>query len=217
MLRDEKGGMVLEAALILPLFLTFFLALIAMIQISVTESALQTALSETTKVIANNMYPAEVLYLEGKERIGTTKGAAVLGNMLDQIRSSRDKVISTEEFLEEYSSLLPEPLILILEWEKSNREQLESLPSAEYDRFVKEVFQPKLYGALGDLVSSMGDSRQIKKDRIKVTDVRLPSLGNHEQSLVTIEAEYHMHLVIPFFQRVLILKKRSTERAWVGS
>lgn len=54
----DEGSMVVEAALILPVFLLFVLFLIFIIQMTLYSTALQSTASDTVKIISSHMYPA---------------------------------------------------------------------------------------------------------------------------------------------------------------
>lgn len=66
-LEREGGSITLEAALALPFFLTMILALMATVQVAITEIALQTAVSETAKQIAHHYEPVHWLQQKGEE------------------------------------------------------------------------------------------------------------------------------------------------------
>lgn len=54
---NDRGSMVIEAAIIMPFFLAFVIAMISFVQIAVAEMALQSSVSETTKQVSAHMYP----------------------------------------------------------------------------------------------------------------------------------------------------------------
>lgn len=69
--RDE-GSMVVEAAMVLPMFLLFVLFLIFIVQMTLYSTALQSTASDTVKVISAHMYPAALAaqkWGENKEQI----------------------------------------------------------------------------------------------------------------------------------------------------
>lgn len=61
-LRDPRGSITVEAALVLPLFLAFILFLIMMVRITVVDVALNKAASELTKQVSTHMYPVVLSY-----------------------------------------------------------------------------------------------------------------------------------------------------------
>ena len=55
-LRKEDGGITLECALIMPLIMTIILALFSCIKLLAAQMALQSAVSETVKLVSAHMY-----------------------------------------------------------------------------------------------------------------------------------------------------------------
>jgi hypothetical protein len=66
------------------------------------------------------------------------------------------------------------------------------------------------------LVLQFADPVILHPNNLKVIDVQLPNLALSD-TLIAIEAEYVIQLPIPFFHRTLALRKRSVEKAWIGS
>ncbi|MDP5274101.1 TadE/TadG family type IV pilus assembly protein [Chengkuizengella axinellae] len=64
MLRNKRGSLVLEASIILPIFITAVLAFISFLQIVLAEMALHQAVNEATKQAATHVYPIYVLQNE---------------------------------------------------------------------------------------------------------------------------------------------------------
>ncbi|MCM2677124.1 TadE/TadG family type IV pilus assembly protein [Alkalicoccobacillus plakortidis] len=59
-IRDERGSLTLEAAMVMPFFLLFVVFLATIIRISVADMALKQAVSETTEIFATSAYPIAV-------------------------------------------------------------------------------------------------------------------------------------------------------------
>lgn len=214
---DQHGGIVLEAALILPLFLSFVLALIMVIQIAWLEFALQAAVSETTKSFAAQMYPARMLVQEAKVKAEQTQAAVVIANAVDRVKNARNTVISAENWVDEYAAFIPDPILAILEWEKEKRELGEGYIEAEYNRLVKEVVQPKVNAAFTPIVYAFADRNRLDKGKLRVTSVTFPGLEPGGASVFGLEAQVEFQLILPFIQQRFILKKRAYERAWLGA
>jgi hypothetical protein len=60
-LRNENGGLTVEGALVIPMFLSFLLALLVMTRIAMTATALHMAASETVKTVSAHYYPVQEL------------------------------------------------------------------------------------------------------------------------------------------------------------
>ncbi|MFS1512614.1 TadE family protein [Chengkuizengella sp. SCS-71B] len=61
MLKQNRGSLVLEASIVLPIFISVFLALISFLQIALAEMALHQAVNEATKMTATHVYPVYIL------------------------------------------------------------------------------------------------------------------------------------------------------------
>jgi hypothetical protein len=213
--REEEGSIVLEAALILPIFLAFMLLLISFIQISMAQMALQTAVSESTKVLAANMYPVELLYKQGQAQWQNSQASAWLNQVLTEAQSARQQIVDAEKFAEDYAQWIPEPLLLLVQWEKERRTQLEAKGQKAAEEAKKKVNEVML-GAATPIVAAFADERRLRREKLKVTELTFPSFDNKDEAFLGIEATYELKLFIPFFKKTIFLKKRALERVWVG-
>ncbi|MFE5317376.1 TadE/TadG family type IV pilus assembly protein [Paenibacillus sp. NPDC056579] len=219
MARQEDGGIVLEAALVLPLFLSFIVMLIAFIQVSLAEMALQSAVSDTTKVVAANMYPVDLLYQQAKSQWGQSAAAGWVDQALSQIQAAKQRVEDTEKFVEDYESWIPDVVVQLVGWEKTYRTHLEELGQATTDdarKKLEEAYKPLVHKAFTPIVAMYANKTRLKKERLKVTDVMFPDLNNKENAFIGIEAEYELPLAVPFFRKTVTIRKKAYERAWVG-
>ncbi|MVP00330.1 hypothetical protein EDM21_12490 [Paenibacillus sp. N10] len=192
--------MVLEAALILPMFVSFVIALIVCIQITIADMALRSAVGESTKVLAANMYPAEKLYQQASQAGGP---------LLDQIQTIRDRAAQADEFIESVEAFIPDPVAVLIDWMRRMGSKAEGEADAAADRVLKEAMKPVVY--------NFANPEILKKDRFHVTGVTLPGFDNGDQDFIGFEAEYDFPLAVPFFSRTLTLKKRALERVWLGA
>jgi hypothetical protein len=200
----------------LPIFISFVLVLNSFIQISTAQIALQTAVSETTKQLAAHMYPVNLLYKKAEGQIVGSHTEAIIQRVLDQIEQARNKVSNSEDFVEKYASYIPEPIVVLLEWEKKKRELLEANGQDKSQELLDQAFNPMANKAFTDLVLKFADPVILHPDHLKVIDVQLPNLALSD-ALIAIEAEYDIQLPIPFFHRTMALRKRAVEKAWIGS
>jgi hypothetical protein len=214
---NEQGGIVLEAALVLPLFMAFVLSLIMFIQISLAEMALQSAVSESTKSIATQLYPVKLLVQEAKSKYDQSQVASVINSAVDRVQTARNKVIGAEDFIDEYAAYIPDSLLEILKWEKEIRIQGEDTLQSGYDDIVENQIKPKINAAFTPIVFAYSDSSFITKDKLKVTSVTLPNLLSDGEAYFGIEAQLEFKLRLPFLSRTLILKQKAYERAWLGA
>ncbi|MCZ8521515.1 MULTISPECIES: TadE/TadG family type IV pilus assembly protein [Paenibacillus] len=215
LVRGDKGSMVLEAALTLPFFLAFVMLLVGFIRISLAEMALQSTVSEAAKVMAANMYPMRQMYLQGQAQWQNSPTSAWLDNVVTQANTATQTVTDTEAFVENYAQWIPAPLVQLVAWEKSKREQVQSWGTDKAGE-AKEAAQRRIAEGASPIIASFADEGRLDKERIKVTALQFPNLENLEEAYITIEAEYPYTFQVPFFKKTVILKKKATERAWVG-
>lgn len=190
MYKDERGSIIVEAALIMPLFLSLMIAMISFIQIAVAEMALQHAVSETTKQVAAHMYPVYLL--------SQTKAGDELAHMLQDFDVMKDQFASPSTFSEDYAALIPEPIIAML---SLNEQSVD-------DQLKNSLVLP--------LLNMYVDERLLHKQRIRVTDSHWPNVFNKQQAYFGLTAQYELKLHIPFIRQSLIISKTAYERVWIG-
>lgn len=213
--KEQQGSIVLEAALTLPFFIAFVTLLTAFIRLSLTEMALQSAVSESAKVIAANMYPVEQLYREGQSQWSNSRTSVWIGNVVAQADSARQKVLDTENFVEQYERWIPEPLVRLAQWEKERREQLEALGGSSAAE-AKQGLERQLAKAATPIIASFATTDRLETDKLLVTKLSFPDFDNHEEAYVSIEVQYEYTFAVPFFKKTVMLRKKALERAWVG-
>ncbi|MZQ87321.1 pilus assembly protein [Paenibacillus sp. 5J-6] len=215
--REQKGGIVLEAALILPFFLAFVVGLVICIQIACLEMALQAGVSEATKSIAGQLYPVRLLVHEAKAKFDQSGPAEIMNSAIDHVQSVREQVSNTESLADEYAAYIPEPLLELVKWEKEKRLQGEEFVTEEKDELYEQQVIPRINAAFTPIVYAFCDPSTVTRTNFKVSSITLPSLYNDGDAYFGIEAEIAYRLPIPFLSQTIILKKRAYERAWVGA
>ncbi|UJF35951.1 TadE/TadG family type IV pilus assembly protein [Paenibacillus hexagrammi] len=215
--KQQQGGIVLEAALLLPVFLTFVVGLIVCIQIAVMEMALQAGVSEATKTIAGQLYPVRLLMQEAKSHYDQSAASNVIGSAIEQAQNARDKVIGAEDLADEYAAYIPDSLLDLMSWEKELRQDGEESIQGNIDHFLDETVKPRVYAALTPIVYAFCDSRTIERGQFKVISVTLPSLQPGGNAYFSLEAEVDYKLRLPFISHTIKLRKKALERAWVGA
>jgi hypothetical protein len=198
--KNEQGSMVVEAALILPIFLSLLLLLITFIRISIVEIALDHGLSEATKQVASHMYPVAL----GFDRLSESEAGQKVLQAVDIGKQYRDQVIEVEDQISVYSSLFPEEIGQLL----LVRQDMEAGVLADYDHILSSIFQP--------YVDLFIDKKIVNLERLQVTKVTLPNFKNRDAAYFGLEVRYDMPLQIPFINKKLIFKKKAYERVWVG-
>jgi len=198
--KKNSGSIVLEATLILPIFLSFLLILIAFIRIAVVEMELTTAVAEVTKQVATHMYPVGIFY----EDLSKTDAGEVLEDVISTLNDSNKKLMGFDEFINQYSYLLPAEINSLLDITNKFSEDI----SGVYDKSLSTLFQP--------IMDHYVDDSIIRFEHFQVTKVILPDLINGEQPYFGIEIRYDMPLNVPFFDKIITFKKLAYERVWLG-
>ncbi|MFC0214681.1 TadE/TadG family type IV pilus assembly protein [Paenibacillus chartarius] len=216
-IRQDRGSIVIEASITLPLFVFLLLGVIALMQIAAADLALRSALSETVKTAAANMYPIKLLYAEAKTAVGNGRPGVIWDTVTGRVEQAQGTVQGAEQFVEDFAAYLPEPLVRLVQAEKRYRtameeganDRLEEAKQAIAARIAQEAVTPVLVG--------FADTKVLKKDRLKVTAVDWPNLENGDQAWLGIEAQYEMKLALPFVSTAVVIKKKAVERCWIGA
>lgn len=214
---EQKGGIVLEASLLLPVFLAFLAGLIICIQIALLEMALGAGVTEATKTIAGQVYPVRLLVQEAKLKLGQSRPAEIMNTAISHIQSARDQVTHAESLIDEYAAYIPEPLVELVKWEKEKRILGEQLATEGKETLLEEQLKPRLNAAITPIVYAFCDSRTVPKEGFKVTSVTLPSMEAGGEAFFGIEVQLTYKLPLPFISQTIVLKKRAFERSWVGA
>jgi hypothetical protein len=205
--KDDEGGIVLEAAIIMPFFVVFVLALISFIIISMADTALQSSTSQAAEQIAAHMYPVVLIINE----VGQSKAGEHLIDFIGQVGRIREKMIGAEQFVDHYAYFIPDFVLESVKREQALRLEIEERGIAEYHRLLNKAFTPILLKYADRNVLKVTDGNP------RVVNVLLPDLNSRENAYFGIETEYDIRLPLPFIDKVIRLKKRAYERVWIGA
>lgn len=217
LVRATKGGITLEAAIIMPMFISFVLVLIVFVRLAVTEIALKSAAVETTKLVSANLYPVELLVDEAKAKYNGSQIGAGINSAIDRVKTAQGKLEQAEKFVDDYGAWIPEPFIQLIEWEKEVRQSAATQTEAELQNLNNTVLQPRLNQAMKPIVYLFADQSTLEKDRMNVNKVNWPSLSDRDHAYLGIELTYRFPIRLPFLSKELILKKKAYERVWLGA
>ncbi|WP_239614773.1 TadE/TadG family type IV pilus assembly protein [Cohnella mopanensis] len=184
------GGVTVETALVMPVFMMFVLFLIFMVQTAVISMALHGALSQTTRQAASAWYPISL-------GIDQVRGSEIN----QQIEQWNDKWLGVRETLSEYGQYLPSPM---KEWAEQ----------AASGSFSLEQHAARL--AFSQLVKQFLDERILDDSRLTIRSIGLPELDDRSKAYLTVEAEYVLPVQVPFLGRRLRVRESARERVWIG-
>lgn len=196
-IHNEYGGLTLEAALVFPFMILFVMTMISFIRIQSAHMALQSAVSETTKLVSVHMYPVKEMVDAGME----TKA----GRWVKTIQTAREQLETLDDFSEQYVGLLPDPLGELLQ---VFSEEVVSGIDHKGDELKNQAMQP--------IFHTLADHFDLDTTRLKVEKVILPSLDDAGDAYFGIEASYRVKLFIPFYDKEVTIRNKAKERVWIG-
>ncbi|WP_405108129.1 TadE/TadG family type IV pilus assembly protein [Paenibacillus sp. FSL K6-1217] len=212
----DKGSMVVEAALILPVFLLFVLFLIFIIQMTVYSTALQSTASDTVKIISTHMYPA-ALAMEQHEGEGggggdEAKEAGEAEHSDDADSSDIWSIprLSITQWSEDYVEKLPQPMeswvkSVVREGEGPLQKVQAGASEAALDLVLKPMLRPYLSSDL------------LEYSRIHVSKVTVPDLRKGTHPYFGMVVSYELPMRVPFLNEKIVLEASAVERLWVGN
>ncbi|MBT2292342.1 pilus assembly protein [Paenibacillus albidus] len=205
--------MVVEAAMVLPMFLLFVLFLIFIVQMTLYSTALQSTASDTVKVISTHIYPA-ALAAEKWDKAGGKDNGEVVPGPADEGKSTIANKwsiprLSITEWGNGYAELLPEPLDKwvagVLEKGEGPLQKLQAETSqSALDLGIKPLMKPYLSSGL------------LEYERIHVSNVIIPDLKHGSRSYFGLEVSYELPMKVPFLNRSIVLETSAVERLWIG-
>ncbi|MCG7410011.1 AAA family ATPase [Paenibacillus sp. ACRRX] len=199
----SDGGIILEAAILLPMVLLLFLFFIYMIQAALIATALQSSASNSVKMVAAHMYPV-VLALQNDE----SSSGGSHDNKIPRPPAMAMR-LTVNEFGQKFGNMLPHPAA---DWVQDigqwAGQYAESLGEQAQAVLGQALFQPLLarYGVQGVLTPS----------RIRVTHLKLPDLKEKKEPYIALELEYDLPMRVPLLMNTVTLKARAAERVWIG-
>lgn len=218
--------MVVEAALVLPMFLLFILFLIFIIQMTLYSTALQSTASDTVKIISTHMYPAALAAQQrdaagGEDEAGETGKAGEAGETgkADEAGSSGDPAsagiwsiprLSLTEWSEDYVSKLPEPMeawvrAAVREGEGPLQKVQAGASEAALDLVLKPMLRPYM------------SSDWLEYSRIHVSNVTVPDLQKGTHPYFGLVVSYELPMKVPFLNQKIVLEASAVERLWIGN
>lgn len=206
--------MVVEAALVLPVFLLFVLFLIFIIQMTLYSTALQSTASDTVKTISAHMYPA-ALAMESHAAKHAGIGGAGAGNSGSTGNPSAGAYsiprLSLEQWSAGFADALPSPLD---KWVDAAVRRGE----APLQQLQAEASESALDLAVKPLLKPYLSSDWLDYERIHVSNVTLPNLKGEGEAApyFGLVVSYTLPMKVPFLNQKIVLEASATERVWIG-
>ncbi|WP_410513878.1 TadE/TadG family type IV pilus assembly protein [Paenibacillus sp. BR2-3] len=204
MAEKNEGSMVVEAAMVLPMFLLFVLFLIFIVQMTLYSTALQSTVSDTVKVISTHMYPLALAAQKSAESSESPKAA-----MQNSDSNWSIPRLSVTDWSEKYASSLPTPLDL---WAREAVQKGEG-PLQELQA---EASQSVLDIGVKPLLKPYVASDMLEYDRIHVSNVIVPEIKEGTRPYFGLEVSYELPMKVPFLNQSIVLEASAVERLWIG-
>ncbi|WP_172252008.1 pilus assembly protein [Saccharibacillus deserti] len=196
-LAGERGSIVVEASLVLPLFLFLFIFLAYIVQMTAYSTVLQTTASEAAKQVSTHLYPVQM----AADNLGKTEPVAKALQGFSKI--------SFSELAAEYASSLPAPIgKWIGEAAAKGDLPLQSLK----DEAASAVLDP----AIKPLLTPLIEGGPLDADKLHVIGLTVPTTGAGNQPYFGVELTYELPIKVPFTGKSLSIRAKAEERAWIG-
>ncbi|MCJ8013144.1 pilus assembly protein [Paenibacillus sp. KQZ6P-2] len=196
-----QGSMVVEASIVMPMFIFFVIFLIYMVQMTLISTALQSTVSDTVKMVSTHMYPV-ALAIEQKAPEKDENGKEPAGSW------SIPK-LSLSDWAAQYTDTLPAPLNewmagAIAKADEPLQDLKNQVAEAALDPVVKPILKPYM------------ESRLLDYDRIHVSNIQIPNLKTRTDPYFGIEVSYELPMKVPFLNKKIVLQAKAQERLWIG-
>ncbi|MCQ4086757.1 TadE/TadG family type IV pilus assembly protein [Saccharibacillus sp. JS10] len=194
---NERGSIVLEASLVLPIFLFLFVFLAYIVQMTAYSTVLQSTASEAAKQVSVHLYPVQMAADHLKKTEPIAKGLQGFSK------------ISFSELAATYASDLPEPIGgWVSEAAATGDVPLQSLKDEVSSAVLDPVIKPMLQPLIKD--------GPLKLDKLHVIGISVPTTGETNLPYFGMELTYEMPIRVPFTGKPIYIRAKAEERAWIG-
>lgn len=193
----ERGSIVLEAAMVLPIFLFISIFLVYLVQMTLVYTAMQNVTSDTARYVATHMYPVQLA------------ADSLVAKEILPAESMRLPKLTFTELASKYENSVPAPL---------NTWMMEAASSGDIklQDMKNQLSAPALDSTIKPLMQKLSAENKLDYDRIHVTQVTVPDLTAKTHPYFGIEIRYELPFKIPLIFKPIVLQARATERLWIG-
>lgn len=192
--KGQKGSIVLEAAIVLPILLFILVIFSAILSLCMTQTALNAAASQSVRQLASYVYPAQ-LALDSLHAANTT----AVANLSVPLSDWNDIADQATEWLPESVGELVSSAI------EDNGISFKNMAETELGKGIVEPF-----------VQRFVNRRILQSERVKLELLLLPDLKRKEAPYIAIELSYEYPLKLPLIDQPIVIRERAYERVWVS-
>ncbi|QOS77511.1 pilus assembly protein [Paenibacillus sp. JNUCC31] len=193
----EYGSIVLEASLVLPVFLFFVMFLIYIVQMTLVSTALQSTAGEAVKQLSTQIYPVSLVFTPSDSAGNGSEGGWKVPEL------------SLTEWAEEYASSLPDPLS---DWVRAAAARGEQPLQEIKTSILETVLDPTVKPLLKPFINTS----VLEVDRVHVNGISIPDLKNKTNPYFRLELSYELPVKVPFLGKSLRIQAAAAERVWIG-
>ena len=208
----NQGSMVVEAAMVMPIFLLFVLFLVFIVQMTLYSTALQSTVSDTVKVVSTHMYPAALAAEHWGDNTvgGTAQESQSAGETSPQSDSNWSiPRLSLTDWSEKYASALPSPLD---DWVRDAVQKRDG----PLQQLQAEASQSALDLAIKPMLKPYLAADILEYKRIHVTNVVIPEIKEGSCPYFGLQVSYELPMKVPFLNQSIVLEASANERLWIG-
>lgn len=189
----------LEASLVLPVFLFFIFFLIFMVQMTVISTQMHNAVSNAVKQVSAHIYPVALA-------VQSTQNEAGNGNGESNLQIPK---ISLSEWAAKFTSQMQPPLSdWINDAAAKGDEPLQDLKNQLSETLLDPVLKPLLHPFL--------DGTVLDEERVHISQVTVPDLKTGKNPYFGMEISYELPIKVPFTSDKIVLQSKAVERLWIG-
>lgn len=202
--QKAKGSIVLEAALVMPVFVIVLFWFIYMVHMTLLTVQLHFVASNAVKQVSAHLYPVAIS-ITGQSPCAEQNAGSGSSDPFNWTMPS----LSLSEWAEQYASSLPQPISSwVIKAARKGEEPLQdvknSMVESALDPVVKPLLKPFLKGTL------------LNEDQLHINRVTVPDLRTGSNPYFGVEISYKLPMKIPFTTKHIVLQTRAEERVWIG-
>ncbi|WP_337926747.1 TadE family protein [Paenibacillus caui] len=197
----------LEASLVLPLFIMFVFFFIYMVQMTLLSTRMHAAASNAVKQVSAHIYPIFLAVQAADKKQDDPFIQADDGER--QTENGTFPSISIKDWADAYASKLPSPFSdWIMAAAEKGQEPIDQLKTETAEAVLDPVMKPILEPFL--------DEAGLELERVHVTRVIVPDLKTGKTPYFGIEISYELPIRVPFTYKKVVIQSKSVERLWIG-
>lgn len=222
----DEGSMLVEASLVLPIFLMLVVLLVCLIKLSAVEMALQSAASQTVRQTATHIRPV-YLALQKSEAAGNAEAGSGVAEGTAGGRNEPDRTSARSAMSILDGSGAAAPYYTLPGWTDAAAALAGKLPEPAGTlaqaavtgdwRPVQDMAAAEIGRTVAEpLLRQLADESVLEKDRIRLRRLSLPDLKTRENPFLVMEVEYAFPIKVPFSNRPIKLRQTVMERVWIS-